>query len=56
MKQKYVMLFSIIDRDLLQDNLNKGMKQYEVHDIDVWNQGDIWHAKVIYSFKDQDDK
>lgn len=56
-KQKYIMLFNILERSDLQDSLNKVMYEYDVHDIDVWNdQDDYWNAKVIYSYKDDNGK
>lgn len=48
-KQKeWVIIFSVISRELLQDNLNRCIRDYDITDIQVWNDSIMWNALIRY--------
>ena len=50
MKKKWIRLFSICERSWLEQELNKFIQEYDVIEIDIWNNENFWNAKVLYSY------
>lgn len=52
MSKKWIRLFDLCDRSLLEENLNKMISEYGECEIDVWSFNDRWMAKVRYSYSE----
>jgi hypothetical protein len=51
-KQRWIRLFSISDRSLLEQNLNRFLKDFPEAEIRVWTKDNSWFAQVMYSYPD----
>lgn len=52
MSNKWIKLFQIIDRDLMEENLNKFSMQHPDSKIRVWTDvNGWWYAQVTYTYE-----